>query len=242
MKRLLTLFVLIFGIINANSQALSLKNTKWKSKSFWGYGYSYGITSEVFIENTNDPYNELEFLVEFDTKNFISTSLTLEESDVRQIKGTYHIFSNNFIKLEIDSLLCVKPNEPCPLSYKSDYVQIHKVLNITDNKIAFINLQYKGSWIDKIHNNYLLKTQSEKIKNAKESNYYIQWLPIETKKIKGHSYTIIQIVYEVQKTEKDFDIKTVAGNYKELGILYIQLPSRKIYEINKKGKLEEWIP
>ena len=26
---------------------------------------------------------------------------------------------------------------------------------------------------------------------------------------------------------------------KELGILYIQLRSRKIYEINKKGKLEE---
>lgn len=240
LKKLVILFVLTFGITNANSQTLKLENTRWKSQSFWGYGQ--GVGSEIFTENTKDPYHDFEFLIEFDEQRFVSTNLALEQSDVKQIKGKYHIFSNNYIKLEIDTAICIKPNEICSLPYKSDYTQIHKYWFNNDGKIEFLNTQYRGSWIDKIVNDYLKKSQNEKIKKAIEGNCYVEWLPDETKKIKGNSYNILKIVYEVQKTETDVDIEANTNKYKLLNMIYIQLPSQKIYEMDKKGKLEEWKP
>lgn len=238
LKKLVILFVLTFGITNANSQTLKLENTRWKSQSFWGYGN--GVGSEIFTENTKDPFNDFEFLIEFDEQRFVSTNLTLEQSDVKQIKGKYHMFSNNYIKLEIDTVFCIKPNKTCSLPYKSDYTQIHKYGFNNDGKIEFLNTQYRDSWIDKIVNDYLKKSQNEKIEKAIAGNCYIEWLPVETKKIKGNSYTIFRIVYEVPKTEKDIDIEAYTNKYKLLNMIYIQLPTKKIYEMDKNGKLEEW--
>jgi len=238
---LLILLILVLGSTNANSQTLKLENTKWKSQSFWGYGY--GIGSEIYTENTKDPYNNFEFLIEFDKQNFVSTNLTLEQSDVKQIKGKYHIFSNNYIQLVIDTVLCIKPNEPCKLTYKSYYNQVHKYWYKDDGKIEFQNTHKRADdWMDKIVGTYIQNATNEKVLKAKSENYYIEWLPTETKKIKGNSYTILKIVYEVNKNEKDFDIETLIQKYKLLNILYIQLPSQKIFEKNNKGKLEEWKP
>lgn len=238
MKKLLILFVLIFEIINANGQKLELDNTKWKSKSFWGYGR--GIGSEIFTENTEDSYNDFQFLIEFAKHNFVITNLALEQSDVKQIKGRYHIFSNNYIQLEIDTVHCIQPNVSCNLTYKSYYNQVHKYWYKNDGKIEFQNTGKQDNWIDLIADNYIKNAINEKVLKAKSDNYYIEWLPIETKKIKGNSYTILKIVYEVNKNEKDFDLERYTEKYKSLNTIYIQLPSRKIFEMNNKGKLEEW--
>ena len=238
MKNILILLVLTFGATNANSQTLQLENTKWKSQSFWGYGY--GIGSEIFTESTKDPYNNFQFLIEFDKQNFVSTNLMLEQSDVKQIKGKYHIFSNNYIQLEIDTVICIKPNVYCNLTYKSYYNQVHKYWYKNDGKIEFHNTGKQDNWIDKIVDNYIKNAINEKVLKAKSENYYIEWLPTETKKIKGNSYTILKIVYEVNKDEKDFDIERYTNKYKLLNTIYIKLPSQKIYEMNKRRKLEEW--
>ncbi|SHE68222.1 hypothetical protein [Pedobacter caeni] len=239
--KILFIFLLISGVFNANAQTLNLKNTKWKSKTFWGYGH--GIGSEIFPENTKDPYHDFEFLIEFDSLNFISTNKALEQSDVKQIKGSYHIFANGYIKLEIDTLICINKNKPCSLSYKSDYTQYHKYSTYSQNndgKIEFSNIYNQNSWIDKIVNAYLKTPQNAKVRKAITDNYYIEWLPADPEKIEGNSYTLVPIVYELSKNEEDFDIKRYTDKYKLLNTLYIQRPSKKVFEMNPSTKkLEE---
>ena len=239
MTKIFIAFILLTGNLCV-SQKLALNDTKWKSNSFWGYGNAVG--SELFSENTKDSYNTFEFVIEFDEKRFVSTNLTSDQGAAKQIKGKYHLFSNNYIKLKIDSVFCRKSNETCSLPYKSDYTQIHKYSYNNDGKIEFLNTQYRDSWIDKIVNGYLEKATEDEIKNAFVANYYIEWLPIETKKIKGDNYTVINVVRELNGTEKDFDLNAYTKKYKILSVIYIQLPSQKIYKINQKGKLEEWKP
>lgn len=227
-----------FGMTNVIGQSLELKNTQWKSKSFWGYGNGAG--SEIYAKNTPDLYDDFEFSIVFDSVRFVSKNLTLEQSDVRQIEGFYHVYANGFIKLEIDKVLCIEPNESCSLAYESDYTQIYKYDFENDGKIGFLNMQFRDSWIDKLVVEYLEKSENERIKAAKAGNYFIEWIPIETKKIKGKSYSVLRIVCEVLEGEKDFDVETYTNKYKELTTLYIGLPEQKLFEMNKKGKLEEW--
>lgn len=240
LKKVLILLILTLGVINVRSQKLELKNTKWKSQSFWGYGH--GIGSEIFTESTKDLYNKFQFSIEFDAQNFVTTNLTLEQSDVKQIKGKYHIFFNNYIQLKIDTVLCIKPNEDCSLPYKSYYNQVHKYWYKNDWKIEFQNIHRQESWIDKIADNYIKNSINEKVIKAKSDNYYIEWLPVEGKKIKTKNYNVIALVYELKKNEKDFDLERYTEKYKLINTLYIQLPSQKIFEMNGKGKLEEWKP
>jgi len=240
LRKILIIVTLTIGFFNAKTQTLELKNTKWKSASFWSYGR--GIDAEIFTENTADPYNKFKFSIEFEALNFSCTNLTLEQSGIRQIKGRYHVFSNNYIKLEIDTVLCIKPDEVCSLQYKSDYVQIHKYWYNGDGKIEFQNTQRRDDWINKIVDDYLTKPQNSKVQKAIMDNNYIDWLPADGKKIKGNYYTILSIVCERNNNESDVDIERYAQKYKLLNTLYIQLPSKKVYETNNNGDLEELKP
>ncbi len=219
-----------------NAQELNLKNTKWKSKSFWSSGH--GIGSELYTDKTPDPYKDFYYDISFDIENFSTTNIREPENNIKQIKGKYHLFANNYLKLNIENIVCANPKEKCSLTYDRDYTQIYRY-NYTDNTIEFTNTQFQDSWIDKIVSKYLANSKNENIKKAVSENYYIEWLPLETKKIKGKSYSIVKMVYEVKKGDKNFDFQSATFRYKELTNLYIQLPAEVLYEM-KNGKLEEW--
>ena len=240
LKKLLILIVLTFGMSHAYGQTLNLENTRWRSQSFWGYGQAGG--SEIFTEKTEDPNHNFQFLIEFSKQNFVSTNLTLEQSEVKQIKGKYHVFANNYIQLLIDSVKCIKPNGSCALPYKSYYNQVHKYSYKNDGKIEFQNSGRRDNWIDRIADKYIKSAVNDRVIKAKSDNYYIEWLPVEDKNVKPNLYNVIALVFEVSRNEKVFDIARYTEKYILLHTLYIELPSRKVFEMDIKGKLVEWKP
>ena len=227
--------ILLISVFNIKCQTLDIKNKNWKSETFWGSGNN--LSSKIYLDSNSNDKTDFESSIIFDRINFISTKKNAKENEIKQIKGIYHLYKNGYIKIVIDSVLCTNQKNTCVLSDKNSYNQILKYVYKKDGSIHFLNTQFQNNWVDKLLTNYLTIETDNKILEAKNGNYFIEYLPKETIKVQGQNYTVYNIVYENTNHSSELKIP----EYTILKEIYVQLPSKILFEKNlKTGKIVKW--